>query len=175
MIFDLPSGEASVDQGDIIEGCPVLHVAAFNAGRLLAGDLSSLEIASNFCRVIVVTQTCDLANEKTTLAMVARMHEAGQLIRQGLLKAADVRGPIRATRVYGWYFLPESKPHGLPESIVDLRQLHTIRLDLLAALSRQGKRLGRLLTPYREHLAQHLATTYARIGLPVPYATQAES
>jgi hypothetical protein len=174
MIYDSLAGEAPLDQGDIIEGCPVLHIAAFKAARLLAGDLNSLEIASNFCRVIVVTQTCDLANEKTTLAIVARMHEAGQLVQQGILKAAEIRGPVRATRVYGWYYLPESQPHGLPESIVDLRQLHTVRLDLLAALSQQGKRPCRLLTPYREHLAQHLATTYARIGLPLPYETSGE-
>jgi hypothetical protein len=27
------------------------------------------------------------------------------------------------------------------------------------------------MTPYREHLAQHFAVTYSRIGLPEPYGT----
>jgi hypothetical protein len=26
-----------------------------------------------------------------------------------------------------------------------------------------------LITPYREHLAQHFSVTYSRIGLPEPY------
>jgi hypothetical protein len=55
--------------------------------------------------------------------------------------------------------------------IVDLQQLHTVRLDLLTALCRQGKRRARLVCPYREHLAKHFADTYSRIGLPAPYET----
>lgn len=55
--------------------------------------------------------------------------------------------------------------------IVDLRRLHTVRLDLLSALCRAGKRRARLLSPYREHLAKHFADTFSRIGLPRPYET----
>ena len=61
-------------------------------------------------------------------------------MRDAILKAADVRGPIRAGRVFGWYFLPKNTELGLPEMIVDLRQLHTVRLDLLTELCRRGKR-----------------------------------
>ncbi len=56
--------------------------------------------------------------------------------------------------------------------IVDLRQLHTVRLDLLRALGMAGRRRARLLTPYREHLARHFADTFSRIGLPEPYETE---
>jgi hypothetical protein len=55
--------------------------------------------------------------------------------------------------------------------IIALRRLHTVRLDLLAALCRAGKRRARLQTPYREHLAKHFADTFSRIGLPQPYET----
>jgi hypothetical protein len=55
--------------------------------------------------------------------------------------------------------------------IVDLRQLHTVRLDLLAALIQSGHRRARLWSPYREHLAKHFANTFSRIGLPEPYET----
>jgi hypothetical protein len=74
--------------------------------------------------------------------------------------------------VYGWYFLPAHEALGLPELIVDLRQLHTTRHDLLTALSGSGKRRARLRSPYREHLAKHFADTYSRIGLPEPYETE---
>ena len=52
--------------------------------------------------------------------------------------------------------------------IVDLRQLHTVRLDLLTALSVSGRRRARLLSPFREHLAKHFADTFSRIALPEP-------
>jgi hypothetical protein len=94
-------------------------------------------------------------------------------VEQQLIKPADVRGPIRSGRVFGWYFLPASAECRLPEMIVDLRQIHTVRLDLLTALCLRGSRRARLLSPYREHLAKHFADTFSRIGLPEPYDTEA--
>jgi hypothetical protein len=71
------------------------------------------------------------------------------------------------------YFLPAAPgPKTLAESIVDLRELHTIERRTLEYLVGAGKRIGRIRTPWREHLAQHFGTTYTRIALPEPYATQ---
>jgi hypothetical protein len=97
--------------------------------------------------------------------------DAQALIDQGLLKRDDIRGSIRAGRVFGWYFLPKTERLGLPEMLVNLRQLHTVSLDLLVELCLRGHRRARLLCPYREHLAKHLADTFSRIGLPEPYET----
>ena len=36
----------------------------------------------------------------------------------------------------------------------------------------QGDLFTECPSPYREHLAQHYATTYARIALPEPYETE---
>jgi hypothetical protein len=63
----------------------------------------------------------------------------------------------------------------MAESVVYLRDLHTLPRPLLDQLIQQGKRLVRIGTPYREHLAQHFTSTYARIGLPEPYPTQPEN
>ena len=171
MIYDLPARHDPVDQGDIIDGCPVLWISQFSIADLLLELAPSLEIKGAFSRVVVLTQTCDLANQETTVATVALVRDAEQLVRQGLLKASDVRGSIRAGRVFGWYFLPKSDEHNLPESIVDLHPLHTVRLDLLTALCQHGRRRARIQPLYREHLAKHFADTYSRIGLPNPYAT----
>jgi hypothetical protein len=174
VIYDLPPLQATIDQGDIVDNCPVSHIAGFQLEPLLREDMTSLSIRSNVCRVIVLTQTCDLANGKVTFATVARLHEAVDVVQKGLLTRAEVRGSVRAGRVYGWYFLPAAGEFELPEVIADFRQLHTVRLDLLTALSRNGRRICRLTTPYREHMAQHFAHTYARIGLPEPYETAPE-
>jgi hypothetical protein len=104
--------------------------------------------------------------------VAASVFVAQQLIDQQILKAVDVKGPIRAGRVWGLYFLPAQSELGLEEMIVDLRRLHTVRLDLLSTLCRAGRRRGRVRPLYREHLARHFADTFSRIGLPQPYDTQ---
>ena len=74
----------------------------------------------------------------------------------------------------GWYFLPKDDDSAvMPESIVDMRDPHGIPRTYLDGLIAEGARLCRVVTPYREHLNQHFAVTYMRIGLPEPYATEA--
>jgi hypothetical protein len=156
----------AIDQGDLIDGCPVSLVTAFSTDQL---DTAKVQL--DLHRVVVLTQTCDLANQKVDATNVASVFDAEQLVAGKILKATDVKGPIRAGRVWGLYFLPAQPDLGLNEMIVDLRRLHTVRLDLLSTLCRAGKRRARLQTPYREHLAKHLADTFSRIGLPQPYET----
>ena len=67
--------------------------------------------------------------------------------------------------------VPADAALGLGEMVVELRRLHTVRLDLLRQLCRAGKRRARVQPLYREHLAKHFADTYCRIGLPEPYET----
>ena len=167
MIYRLPHPEESLDQGDIIDGCPLVSLVHFDAAQP-----ATIQTQHAFHRIIVLTQTCDLANLKAPEIVTAIVWNAEDLVQQQLLKAAEVRGPIRSGRVYGWYFLPRSDSYGLPESIVDRRQLHMVRLDYLLALCARGQRRARFQPLYREHLAKHFADTYSRIGLPEPYATE---
>jgi hypothetical protein len=167
VIFVRPADDDNLDQGDILDDCPLPWTAFWDLDR-------DPQIVTEviFQRVIVLTQTCDLANNKVNLATVAIVREAEALVRGGVLKAADVKGPIRAGRIWGLYFLPKADDLGLPESIVDLRQLHTVRLDMLRALCQRGKRTARLQPLYREHLNKFFGDTYSRIGLPQQYATE---
>lgn len=166
MIYGKPSDDAPIDQGDILDGCPQLSFIKWDLDEPSEASIKQVQ-----ARVIVLTQACDLANEKTNRILVASVLDPQQLIDDGVFKPADIKGPVRALRVWGWYFLPKSDEFGLPESLVDLRQLHTVRPDLLAELVRRGKRQARLQPLYREHLNQHFANSYARIGLPQPYPT----
>jgi hypothetical protein len=166
MIFRRPHPEEPIDQGDIIDGCPLVSVRAFDLNNLTA-----LDTAHALYRVVVLTQTCDLANAKVTEVVTAIVLDAQFLVDKRVLKAADVRGAVRQGRVWGWYYLPKNESLLLAESIVDLRQLHTVRLDLLTGLCQRGQRRARVQPLYREHLAKHFADTYSRIGLPEPYPT----
>lgn len=167
MIYRLPPPDAPLDQGDIIDGCLLLDLATFD---LDGTTPPTMDYALQ--RVVVLTQTCDLANAKTRTIVAAVVLDAQWLVDEHRLKPADIRGPVRAGRVWGWYFLPKSTDLGLPELIVDFRQLHTVRMDLLTALCRRGQRKARIQPLYREHLAKHFADTYSRIGLAQPYETE---
>jgi hypothetical protein len=155
-----------LDQGDVIDNCAILTLASFHAET---GSPETAEFGNR--RVIVLTQTCDFANSKTDAVNVGEVFDAQFLVDAGYFKPSDIKGPVRAGRVWGWYFLPADTALGLPEMIVDLRRLHTIRLDLLVLLCKYNQRRGRVRPLYREHLAKHFADTFSRIGLPRPYET----
>lgn len=165
MIYQVPAPDDQIDQGDLIIDCPVALVTALGA------DPESSAVAVSPARVVVLTQTCDLANDKAQFANVAVVFDAQFLADAGVFKPADIKGLLRSGRVWGWYFLPADTPLGLPEMIVDFRRLHTVKLELLRTLCRAGKRPGRIQPLYREHLAKHFADTFSRIGLPRPYET----
>src|SRR5438105_3401149 len=128
MIYSRPEDTDPVDQGDIFDDCPV---ALFES--IPPTGAGTAELTSELRRAYVLTQTCDLAQRKVLNVVVAAILDADELVATGALKAAEVRGNIRAGRVHGWYFLPKSRSLGLPESIVDLRTIHTVRLDVLDA------------------------------------------
>jgi hypothetical protein len=153
-----------VTRGDILDDCPIVALEEADPD----GDPARGRV-----RVIVLTQACDLAQSKATRAVVALVHTASHLVETGILKAETVRSQVRLGRTFGWYFLPAAPlPVHLPESIVDLRDLHTASTAILQRLLGEGKGVCQLSTPYREHLAQHFGLTYMRIGLPEPYETQ---
>ena len=166
MIYEHPVPGDAINQGDLISDSPVLAIKTFH---LESGDPENIDYGRR--RVVVLTQTCDFANDKITSVNVAEVHDAQALVDLRLFKSSDVKGPVRAGRVWGWYFLPADAKLGLPEMIVDLRRLHTMPLELLKLLSRAGKRKARIQPLYREHLAKHFADTFSRIGLPRPYET----
>ncbi len=165
MIYSTAPHEAPIDQGDLIEGCVVAILESFTLGR------REYDAEFETPRVIVLTQTCDLANDKTSVVTVAEVQNAQTFVDAGILKPADIKGPLRSGRIWGLYFLPADAALGLPEMIVDLRRLHTVKLDMLRTLCAAGKRPGRVQPLYREHLAKHFADTFSRIGLPRPYET----
>lgn len=167
MYQPLPPAEP-LSQGDVIDDCPLPRLVATPeaAGSL---TISALQFTS---RVVVLTQACDLAQGKTAKVLVAAVISAQELVDSGVIKAAVIRDQVRRGSVYGWYFLPAAPaPLPVPESVVDLRELHTLPREVLEQLIASSKRVCRVVTPYREHLAQHFAVTYMRIGLPEPYPT----
>lgn len=166
MIYKAITPSIPLTQGDIIEDCPLVYV------EKLPSESGATQFAQGESRerVLVLTQACDLANTKTFKVQVAIVHETEHLVQAGILKGQTVREQVRRHQVFGWYFLPASDE--IPECLVDLRDVHTVPRELLEMLVNSGHRRVTLISPYREHLAQHFGVTYSRIALPEPYATQ---
>jgi hypothetical protein len=169
MIYREPLPGEALTQGDILDDCPLLY---WETPPDLGAEAQPRPVTARV-RVVVLTQACDLAQGKATRVLVAIVHRAQHLVERGILKGQLIRDQIRSHRVYGWYFLPAAAV--MEESLVDLRHLHTVPRLVLERLIGESKRVTSIATPYREHLAQHFAVTYSRIGLPSPYDTQAET
>jgi hypothetical protein len=166
-MYAVPTDD-SIEQGDVFDECPLPVLADTSAGAVAVAGLVVPKVT-----VVVLTQTCDLVQAKASRAVVAVTYPTQLLVARQILKPATVRDQVRLGKVHGWYFLPASSELvGLPESVIDLRDLHTIPVAVLNQLIANGKRRCRITTPYREHLAQHFAVTYMRIALPEPYETQ---
>lgn len=168
-MFFVPPLDIPLTQGDILDECPLVRFAAPES----PSDLRNLPVKQWFGRIIVLTQACDLVQAKSGRVLVARVHGAQDLIDEGVLKGPTVRDQMRRHLVFGWYFLPAvTVPIPLPESLIDLRDIHSVPRVVLEQLVAGGKRGASLASPYREHLAQHFAVTYMRVALPEPYPTQ---
>lgn len=156
-------------QGDLLDDCPLVSLSEDAA----PDDPHFAAVERWFSRVIVLTQACDLAQPKTNLVLVASVRDVQKLVEQGVLKGDVVRDQMRRHLVFGWYFLPEvTAPVSLPESPIDLRDVHSVSRAVLERLVSGGKRVASLAAPYRGHLAQHFAVTYMRVALPEPYPTR---
>lgn len=168
-MFVRPAANEPLAQGDLIDDCPLVGL------NLTSSPLDLNDPPTKWwpARVIVLTQSCDLAQAKGASVLVAPMHDAQKLVDAGVLKGPMIRDQVRRHLVYGWYFLPATSDSLLiGESLIDLRDLHSVPRAVLDQLICAGKRMASLPSPYREHLAQHFAVTYMRIALPEPYATQ---
>jgi hypothetical protein len=95
---DLPLAQVAVplSQGDILDACPLVFWAD-QVRRIVEGDKPH----SVQSRVIILTQACDLANEKTARAIVAVVHQANYLVETGRVKEKFIRDNVRKGQVYG--------------------------------------------------------------------------
>src|SRR5437899_2787015 len=130
MIYDQPEAAEALSQEDILDDCPILFWE-------IPGPENQPESATMPVRVVVLTQACDLAQVKATRVLVAVIYRVQHLIDRGILQSKIIRGQIRTHRVYGWYFLPTGG--AVEESVVDLRDLHTLPRAMLERLIHEGK------------------------------------
>ena len=153
-------------QGDVLQQVLLPFISSSDPNRP--------EIVLERTSAVVLTQTCDLENQKVTHVLLgavvryesyaeAERSRGNQFVASRRFRKAVLEGALPPLAV-----LRPSEVAGLPFewSLVDFRRLYTLPLDDVRSMAGSlGTRL-RLRSPYREHLAQSFARFHMRVGLP---------
>lgn len=168
--FEITQG-ADLLQGDVLSKCPVF----LPHGELkwpLPTD-SSPNFRAELVDLIVLTQSCDLVNDKISEVLLARVVSWAHIVRDEVeqgneaIKSSKFRKQLVDGTVPSLSLLHkrEQEPR-LEWSVVTFQWLYTLPKSFLCDFAVSlGPRL-RLRSPYREHLAQAFARYFMRVGLP---------
>ncbi len=147
-----------IQQGDLLFGCPFDQVDELGQPRRKDFD------------VVVLSQSCDLVNDKLEMVQVCPFWELESLAqRVEYFRGKRGREELRRGNLPGYHLLyrctlAEKQTDLL---VIDFRMQFAVRFVPLKSLAKGQTPRLRLLPPYREHLAQALARFYMRVGLPI--------
>ena len=155
---------ADLSQGDLLPDCPIPEFPTNFGG--LAG-VSNVPFRTG--DLIIVTQSCDLANRKAPLVALCPIFGIPSIVaidsRFRNQKELEI---LRKGRYEGLYMLasPDDPNNNQHARIVDFRQIFSLPpLFLEAHAAGLGNR-WRLQPPFLEHFSQAFARFFMRVGLP---------
>ncbi len=157
----------TLEQGDILMGCPVVILAADLPFPLSSEEDIVVDVA--VFDLIVMTQSCDLENQKLEDVIVCPhwdLNEAGEA--ESSLAKKKTQQEILKGRRPRYSMLEASHLPEVPMGIrvVDFGRVFSLPKSYVCRHAEsQGSRL-RLSPPYREHLSQSFARFFMRVGLP---------
>lgn len=158
-------------QGDVLIHCPVFAVDRDLPWPFVA--TSEVGIRVKIIDLVVMTQSCDLLNEKVDEVLLAQMVAWPEAVRAEVQRGNEA---VKSTRfrkllvdgsVPGLSLLHKREQNpSLPWSVVDFHQLFTLPKAFVGHFAASAGPRLRLRSPYREHLAQAFARYFMRVGLP---------
>ena len=168
--YDVTQGSELL-QGDLLRECPIPRVRGLEHWPLREGQPLEVDIVQE--DVVIVSQSCDLANDKIQDVVLAQVLDwsvaCRELIRQGntFARSRNFRRALVAGNIPSLSLLHkrDSAPT-LGWSIVDFHRLFVLPKPVVTAVARAAGPRLRLRSPYREHVAQALARYFMRVGLP---------
>lgn len=176
--YTVVDSETLITQGDMIFSCPVLDWGGeFDPAEDTNGQLQQMADGIE-ADVIVLTQACDLANNKVDNVILCQ-HFSIQEYRQAW---KEMRGEKYSKKEWEGYcgkicdgiqpnlFMlnsAELETGKLDFRIVDFHRIYTVPVVFLNTyLKVKNIKRPSLLAPYREHLSQSFARFFMRVGLP---------
>jgi len=168
--YDIVSGD-DIQQGDILENCPVLILPSKLPFDLPTTPSQSYDVPFEGRDVIVVSQTCDMVKgrEKISEVLLCAIWKKSDFEPNDKMSKDENWEHARKGHMPGFHVLNKCDLEGFKRdfALVDFRRVHSLPLALTRKIAeRLGNRI-RLLPPYREHLSQAFARFFMRVGLPV--------
>lgn len=161
------AGSDELEQGDIIESCPVfappadLTLNSLNEGE---ADFTWEERDG-----IILSQSCDLVKgrERVSEVLFCTLWYPPEIPDKRLSSKKGLE-EIRKGRVVGLQMLNKCELPDIERDfrVVDFRRTYTLPLDFCREFAKNSDPRIRLLPPYREHLSQAFARFFMRVGLP---------
>lgn len=163
--------DAELQQGDVLRNFPYLYPDLKPAHLLeIQRDLQpSVEIIIAVQDVIVMTQSCDLANDKVDSIILCPVYSLEDMESELGSNAKEIRKKkedIRRGVIPSLHMLNKSEVPEVGLQVVGFKQLLTASKDVATEFARDAGDRIRLLPPYREHLSQAFARYFMRVGLP---------
>ncbi len=163
-----------LQQGDFIHNCPIL-IPPTNIVDEGENEIEIKEIDS-----IILSQSCDLVNNKIEIVLVCPFYPLNTFLnnlpedQQGKNSQRKAIENLRKGFLPGYHLLnSEMEIQSLSDfQVVDFRNVYGIQYQSLVSLTSKIKGRVRLLPPYREHLSQSFARYFMRVGLPQDIVTE---
>lgn len=153
-----------LEQGDFIHDCPILKPTT---DVLKEGD--QIETDISLYNVVIMTQSCDLIEEKVNLVLVCPYFTLTQLANaDSKFSSKGAKEEVRQGKNIRLHMLNSCEIKGFEREpvVVDFSSVYSVPFETLKKIvSNKGVRI-RLLPPYREHLSQAFARFFMRVGLP---------
>lgn len=163
-----------LEQGDFVEDCEVLvpqytPIASVENNAFPDQLTYQANARIDTYDVIIVSQSCDLEQAKLDyVLMCPRWSYKAYAEQNNEFKKIERLEQIRQGKIHKYFMLNRYDDNNLSceIQIVDLSQVFSIPYEAMKQIAKQrGKRL-RLLSLYKEKLAQSFAYYYMRVALP---------
>ncbi len=165
----------SLEQGDFFPNCQVALPHFASPIKPPAGqELSVIGATLKIYDVVVLSQSCDLEQNKLTHALVCPYESIENLpliVQRPTLNGKELRNlqeNIRAGNQPPFHMLAAQTeaPLNFGVQIVSFRSVFSLPVSYLTHLAATSQPRLRLRSPYKEHLSQAFARFFMRVGLP---------
>lgn len=165
--YEIITNSDNLSQGDFINDCPIIKPP-----KVIKLDAEN-DIQIDLINSIVMSQSCDLENNKIEIVLVCpyiplkyfidNLPES-QKSRKAISKVIE---NLKKGNQPGYHLLNKSSENGIKDYIVvDFRNVYGVHIENLRVIAEKIHERLRLLPPYREHLSQAFARYFMRVGLP---------
>lgn len=169
--YELIINSNEITQGDIIKKCPVPIIKSVNGlyeGSTIDADIEVID-------GIILTQACDIANNKVENIILCSITSKEQFEKQQqeLGKSPkeikrNIEGIMKGQQ-NAYHIINNYKSEDFEQDyyIINFKDIFSVPVDLACNIALQDERRLRLCPPYREHLSQAFARYFMRVGLPI--------